>query len=390
MNANEIEQWLREEDEQRLARLWRLADGVRRKTVGDEVHLRGLVEFSNICARQCAYCGLRAGNTRVSRYQMTQEEILSCARQIVGLGYGTIVLQSGENPAMPADWLAEVVARIKAETPLAVTLSVGERATEDYARWRAAGADRYLLRFETSDRVLFESIHPHARGGRDRIAILRELRGLGYETGSGVMIGIPGQTYASLAADIERFAELDLDMIGCGPWIAHPGTPLAVDADVWMAAPGEQVPATEGMAYKVIALSRLVCPRANIPATTALATLNPAQGRELGLQRGANIVMPNVTPAPYREQYEIYPGKACIRETADDCKSCLDRRIASIGRIAGTGRGDARRGCLAPDQKSRLPRRGRPTHEESGAEPLGRESCPHRAAVKGGDSWIGS
>jgi len=318
-----------------------MADDVRRQTVGDEVHLRGLVEFSNICARQCAYCGLRAGNTRLSRYRMTPDEILACARQIVELGYGTIVLQGGENPGMSAVWLSGIVARIKSETPLAVTLSVGERSFGDYAQWRAAGADRYLLRFETSDRVLFERIHPHARDGRDRLGILGDLRGLGYEVGSGVMIGIPGQTYASLAGDIARFAGLDLDMIGCGPWIAHPETPLATMAVPWSAPAGEQAPATEGMTYKVIALARLVCPKANIPATTALATLNPKQGRELGLQRGANIVMPNVTPAPYREQYEIYPGKACLRETADACSACLTRRIVSIGRTVGAGRGDS-------------------------------------------------
>lgn len=339
MNIPEILDWLRTDDAARLATLWQLADDTRRRTVGDAVHLRGLVEFTNICSRQCHYCGLRAGNARLPRYHMTANEILACAQQIVALGYGTIVLQSGENHAMSADWLANLIRQIKHETPLAVTLSVGERSTADYALWRAAGADRYLLRFETSDRALFDRIHPHARGSRDRLAILAELRSLGYEIGSGVLIGFPGQTFASLARDIALFPELDLDMIGCGPWIPHPDTPMAAQAAE--AATSEQTPATELMTYKTIALARLVCPTANIPATTALATLNPQQGRELGLQRGANIVMPNTTPPAYRERYEIYPGKACLNETIATCHASLASRLASIGRTVGAGRGNS-------------------------------------------------
>jgi biotin synthase len=395
MQRTEILDWLREDDERRLEELWRRADEVRRQSVGDEVHLRGLIEFSNYCVRQCGYCGLRAGNRQIERYRMTTAEILDCVRQAVAYGYGTVVLQSGEDCGLDADELAHVIRQIKRETAPAVTLSLGERGDDELTLWRAAGADRYLLRFETSNRELYERIHPSLLGKRsDRIAILRRLRELGYETGSGVMIGIPGQTYEDLAEDIEMFRRLDLDMIGVGPYIAHPDTPLgqaegrgceprysvnplvrysvipplrASDGitgertnETTAQRPDEstdqrnnglteasaQVPNTERMTYKVVALARLVCPFANIPSTTALATLNRQSGRELGLSRGANVVMPNLTPPLYRRRYEIYPAKACIYETADDCNACLKSRILMMGRKVGTGRGDSPRGNL--------------------------------------------
>ncbi|HNX68832.1 MAG TPA: [FeFe] hydrogenase H-cluster radical SAM maturase HydE [Candidatus Omnitrophota bacterium] len=339
MNRKEILHWLREEDPSVLEDLWQRADGVRREHVGDEVHLRGLIEFSNYCARLCGYCGLRAANQKLERYRMTKEEILACARQAVTFGYGTVVLQSGEDMGTKREWMAEIIRTIKKETPLAVTLSLGERDDDDLVAWREAGADRYLLRFETSNPKLYEKIHPSLPGKlSDRLAILRKLKSLGYEAGSGVMIGIPGETYEDLVNDLELFHELDLDMIGVGPFIPHPGTPLGSEE------PGEgQVPNSEFMTYKVIALTRIVCPEANIPSTTALATLNLARGRELGLSRGANIVMPNLTPVQYRAQYEIYPAKACIRETAAECHGCLTRRIESIGRKTGRGQGGRRR-----------------------------------------------
>lgn len=359
MTRSELETWLRESDPARLEQLWAWADRVRRQHVGDEVHLRGLVEISNYCVRSCGYCGIRT-ERKIPRYRMTAEEILACARQAVQYGYGTLVLQSGEDYGITRDWLAAIIRRVKSETALAVTLSLGERPEEDLIAWREAGADRYLLRFETSDRALYDRIHPPRPGQQrsDRFALLRRLREMGYEIGSGVMIGIPGQTYTSLAADIALFAELDLDMIGVGPWIAHPDTPLGKSQDASResrAAEGstgetpappedEQVPNTEQMTYKVLALTRIVCPEANIPSTTALATLNKEGGRELGLSRGANVVMPNLTPAPYRALYEIYPEKACLNETAEVCCLCLRQRIESLGRRVGKGPGGRRRG----------------------------------------------
>lgn len=343
---NDITAWLRETDEARLAELWREADAVRRAHVGDAVHLRGLIEISNHCVRMCGYCGLRAANHGIERYRMTRDEILECAQMAVQLQYGTVVMQAGEDYGITREWLADIVRTIKSETPLAVTLSMGERPDADLVAWRDAGANRYLIRFETSDPELYARIHPPRKGQdvSDRLAILRRLQALGYEAGSGVMAGIPGQTYASLAHDIATFRGMDLDMIGIGPYISHPATPLGA-GELPMAEPGDQVPSTELITYKAVALTRLVCPEANIPSTTALATLNTAEGRELGLQRGANVVMPNITPVKYRALYEIYPAKACINETAGQCFACLNARIRGIGREVGQGPGGRVRGA---------------------------------------------
>lgn len=361
LNPETLETWLRETDENRLENLWREADRVRHEHVGDAVHLRGLIEISNHCCRMCGYCGLRADNRGLERYRMSREEILQCVRLARDLGYGTAVIQSGEDYGISRRWIADLIRAIKLETGLAITLSLGERPDEDLAVWKQAGADRYLLRFETSNPALYALIHPPGPGRTlsDRIAQLKRMRELGYEIGSGIMVGIPGQTYAMVARDILLFRELDLDMIGVGPYISHPATPLArmEPADPVSAkqihlpipAPdGEQVPNTELMTYKVVALTRLACPQANIPSTTALATLNLAQGRELGLQRGANIVMPNLTPVQYRRLYEIYPAKACIAETGDQCYTYLTARIRRIGRDIGTGPGGRRRTTQPP------------------------------------------
>lgn len=344
LNQQDILNWLREDDEARLRQLWHMANESRRRHVGDAVHLRGLVEISNHCVRKCGYCGLRRSHTGLERYRMTHGEVLECACKAKQYGYGTVVLQAGEDYGLTTEWVAELVRLIKARTGLAVTLSLGERPDADLATWKTAGADRYLLRFETSDRKLYEAIHPSLPNRHsDRFAILRTLRRLGYQVGSGVMIGIPGQSYESLARDIELFRQLDLDMIGVGPYIAHPQAPLRIPE----APDGHQAPNTEQMTYKVVALTRLVRPDANIPSTTALATLNKQTGRELGLMRGANVVMPNLTPAKYRSLYEIYPDKACVNETAEQCNLCLTGRIVSIGRHNGTGPGN-RHKCRQP------------------------------------------
>lgn len=341
MRRDEILHWLREENERRLEELWRWTDTVRRENVGEEVHLRGLIEISNHCIRQCGYCGLRFGNKELERYRMSEEEIMACVGEAEGDGYGTVVLQSGEDDGIETKRFASIIRRIKKETQLAVTLSLGERPDEDLETWRKAGADRYLLRFETSDDDLYHLIHPSLPGRKsNRLAILKTLKKLGYETGSGIIIGIPGQTYDSLVQDFDFFQGLDLDMIGVGPYIPHLQTPLGQGQWKRIISKDEQVPNTEQMTYKVIALTRIVCPEANIPSTTALATINREQGRELGLLRGANVVMPNLTPPKYREKYEIYPSKGCITEIPSEGHSCLNHRIQSIGRRVGTGRGD--------------------------------------------------
>ena len=343
MTRGELLRWLREDDPARLEELWALADALRRERVGDAVHLRGLVEISNHCVRRCAYCGIQAANRDLARYRMTASEIAACARRATALGYGTVVLQSGEDPGIGREWLADLLRWIKAETPLAVTLSLGERPEADLAAWREAGADRYLLRFETSDAALYERIHPPLAGRpSDRFAVLARLGELGYEVGSGVMVGIPGQTYESLASDLALFAAMDLDMVGVGPYVPHPATPLG-RGEFPDAPRGEQVPATGPMTCKVVALARLACPEANIPSTTALASLDPANGRELGLARGANVVMPNLTPPRYRALYEIYPGKTRPDGPASESGAGLRRALAALGRAVATGPGSRRR-----------------------------------------------
>jgi len=361
LTHEEILGWLRETDPVVLARLYALADETRRVHVGEAVHLRGLIEISNYCGRQCHYCGLRATRS-MQRYRMTSDEILACAHQAVRLGFGTVVLQGGEDFGIQAEWMAQVIRRIKVETSLAVTLSLGERYLDELRLWREAGADRYLLRFETSDPVLYAAIHPPRLASAkessplDRIDQLRAMRTLGYEIGSGVMAGIPGQTYEMLARDIELFAELDLDMVGIGPFLAHPETPLGA-SDVPTAAP-DQVPSSEEMVLKTVALTRLVCPEANLPATTALATINTVDGREHGLESGGNVFMPILTPSPYRQMYEIYPGKACVDEDATQCNHCLRGRITRLGRFVGDGPGGRRDRIALPEASSSAQKTG--------------------------------
>ena len=344
MKRSEILKWLKDNDPERLECLWRQADKVRRKHVGEDVHLRGLIEISNHCVRSCGYCGINSDNHKIQRYRMTMEEILRCAHQAVEYRYGTVVIQSGEDYGMDEDWMAEVIRKIKTQTPLAVTLSLGERSEAELATWRSTGADRYLLRFETSDHELYEKIHPSLPGKKsNRFALLKTLKELDYETGSGVMIGVPGQTYEILARDIEMFAELELDMIGVGPYIRHPDTPLGRETDSNRSVCDGQVPNTELMGYKTVALTRIMCPQTNIPSTTAFATLNRDNGYQLGLQRGANVIMPNLTPGKYRMLYEIYPAKVCIYEDPDCNDKKIRKDIILLGRNIGTGRGDSPR-----------------------------------------------
>jgi biotin synthase len=338
----EIENWLRETDHKKLESLWEAADNVRKKHVGDTIHLRGLLEISNYCARKCAYCGIHKDRKDISRYRMSEKEIMECINTITELGYGTVVMQAGEDYGLTKDFISNIIKKIKNNTALALTLSLGERSFAELQEWKKAGADRYLLRFETSAENLYSLIHPALTKQEpplQRFKILEQLRNIGYEIGSGVMVGIPGQTYEILANDIYNFYLLDLDMIGIGPYIKSPQTALGLDSINIPDVGNEQVPATELMTYKAVALARLVCPEANIPSTTALATINKASGRELGLKRGANIVMPNITPMQYRKLYEIYPHKACINEDAKACAVCMQKRIEMLGRTIGTGPG---------------------------------------------------
>lgn len=342
MTFEELYTWLIETDPRRLEMLWRAADLTRRLHVGEEVHLRGLIEVSNICQRSCAYCGIAACAPKVERYRMPAEDILACADQARDFGFGTVVMQAGEDPGITGPWMAEIIRAIKERTGLAITLSLGERSEDDLRLWREAGADRYLLRFETSDEDLYARIHPAMPGGSSgRMEQLMTMRDLGFEIGTGVMVGIPGQTWETLANDLWIFKDYDMDMIGIGPYLPSPGTPLdgPLGEMLMVEAGTDQVPNDPATVLKAVALTRLLCPDTNIPSTTALATLDPASGRANGLLRGANVIMPNVTQPKYRELYQIYPGKAGLHETADITTARIRQQIEALGRSIGQGPG---------------------------------------------------
>lgn len=305
--------------------LFSLADKVRRENVGDEVHLRGLIEFSNICHCFCKYCGLRCENKELDRYRILPDDIVKYAKKAVEMGYKTIVLQSGEDVFYSKEILCDIIKRIK-EFDVALTLSIGERSFEDYKAFRDCGADRYLIRIETTDKDLYKKMHPNMDFD-NRLRCLNDLKKLGYEVGTGCLVGLPEQTIESLADDILFFKEINADMVGIGPFIAHPHTPL------------KDMPNGDfTLALKVMALTRILLKNINIPATTAMETLNP-NGRIIALQSGANVVMPNVTTTEYRAKYEIYPNKICINENPSQCFNCIGGKIRSIGRTISTDYG---------------------------------------------------
>jgi biotin synthase len=318
------------EQEKDVKRLLEAGDAVRRASCGDDVHIRALVEFSNICARHCLYCGLRAPNTKVERYRMRPDEIVELAQRLDKKGLKTIVLQSGEDPYYTAEIIADIVRRIKASTEMAVTLCVGERPYEDYKLWKEAGADRYLLRHETASPDLYAKLHPDSDFD-NRMRCLRWLREIGFQTGCGCMVGTPGQTIENLADDIEFFRDFKPDMAGIGPFIPHPDTPLA----------GSET-GTLQMTLKMVALTRIVTRTALLPATTAIGSIEEL-GREMALEAGADVVMPNYTPLKYRINYEIYPNKRCISEDPELCDSCMRLRIQSVGRTVSSSHGHARK-----------------------------------------------
>lgn len=322
-----------------LEALYARADALRKAHMSDAVFLRGIVEFSNVCANDCLYCGIRASNPKVRRYTIGADEILEAARRLHEARQTTIVLQSGESEAFGDQALGELIRRIKRETPLAVTLSVGNRPAETYRYWRDCGMDRYLLRFETSDARIFQRLHPDCSLA-ERLACLETLRALGVQVGSGFMIGVPGETPAVLAANILLCRKLQLDMIGIGPFIVHPDTPMAGERNAYHDDPE--------MFFRALAVLRLFNPDAHIPATTAYDAVFPGEGRNLCLQRGANVFMPNSTPSHYRADYQLYPGKPCLNETSEQCAQCVVLRIRALGRTIGSGPGHTRRRAEAP------------------------------------------
>ncbi len=301
------------------------ADRVRRAFVGDEVHLRGLIEFSSYCRQNCLYCGLRRDNKNAQRYRLSPEEIVALAEKAKAAGYPTVVMQSGEDAWFTAERLAAIVRDVK-RLGLTVTLSVGERMTDEYRVLREAGADRFLLRIETTDRALYERLDP-GMSHEDRIRCLADLKRLGYEVGTGCLVGLPGQTAEMLARDVLFFRSIDADMVGIGPLVPNGETPL-----------GDERPGDMRLVRRMVAAIRLLLPEANIPATTAMETLSPG-ARELMLRSGANVMMPNVTEGEARQKYALYPGKACVADTPEHCRACMEGRIRAMGRTVGKGPG---------------------------------------------------
>ncbi len=299
--------------------LFAAADDIRHRYVGDEIHLRGLIEFSNICRNNCCYCGLRRDNHNLTRYRLSQDEIFALAQHAaVNMGLKTIVLQSGEDMYFDQDKMCEIITSIKSLN-VALTLSIGEKNLSEYQAYKAAGADRFLLRIETTDKTLYHRLDP-GMSWQARKQCLDDLRTSGLEVGSGIMVGLPGQTIESLADDILFFKQIDADMIGIGPFIPHPDTPLR-----------NAFGGTLELSLKVMALTRLLLPDINIPATTAMETLAPS-GQTKALQSGANVIMPNITLNQYRKFYELYPGKSSTNISSDDALTELKAKIASIGR----------------------------------------------------------
>lgn len=303
------------------------AYAVKKSLFSNRVALRGLVEFSNTCSKNCFYCGIRRGNANVARYRMSEDEIVEAAAWAEANGYGSVVLQSGEiqseeNTAFVERVLEHLHGRFG--DSFGVTLSLGEQSRETYSRWRKAGAHRYLLRIETSNPSLYAKLHPEDHSWSARRDCLHALKDIGYVVGTGVMIGLPGQTTADLANDIRFFMDEDIDMVGMGPFIPTPGTPLGAAEDATAAQRRLE------LALRMIAATRICLGNVNIAAATALQAIDP-EGREKGILAGANVVMPNVTPRKYRQSYALYPGKPCTGEDSENCRGCLARRIASIG-----------------------------------------------------------
>lgn len=305
------------------------SDMIRKKHYGNKVYLRGLIEFTNYCVRNCKYCGIRVDNRNVERYRLTLEEILNCASVGNNLGYKTFVLQGGEDPYFNDERMVEIVKAIKERYPdNAITLSLGERSYESYEKLFKAGADRYLLRHETATKSLYESLHPGASYD-NRIKCLYDLKKIGYEIGAGFMVGLPNQSNEDLVNDLIFLKELKPHMCGIGPFIPQKDTPLR-----------DEKGGTVEKTVMMLALLRLMLPKTLLPATTALGSIDPL-GREQGLKAGANVVMPNLSPQEVREKYSLYDGKICTGDEAAECRNCIERRIRLAGYEVEIGRGDS-------------------------------------------------
>lgn len=319
------------ENQEELNLIFEKAYEIKEKNIGKKVFYRGLIEFSNYCIKNCKYCGIRSSAKTPERFFMNKEDVMESARWIYENNYGSLVLQSGERQDEEfVDFVEDLLREIKtmSKGSLGITISLGEQSYETYKRWFDAGAHRYLLRIESSNKEIYENIHPQD-GNHEfetRLRCLRDLKDIGYQVGTGVMIGLPGQTTEDLVNDILFYEKIDVDMIGMGPYIISDETPMGEKYRGKILSKEKRVE----LGLKMIALSRIYLKDINIAATTALQGLDPL-GREKGLKAGANVLMPTVTKDEYRSKYQLYNDKPCIADTAEQCKSCLAGRVDSVG-----------------------------------------------------------
>ncbi len=305
------------------------ADKVRRKIYEDKVYIRGLIEFTNYCKNNCYYCGIRRDNKKAVRYRLNKEQILNCCKEGYSLGFRTFVLQGGEDPYYNDDIMLDIISSIHRNFPdCAITLSLGEKPKESYQAFYDAGANRYLLRHETASPEHYKKLHPETMSLENRKQCLFNLKEIGYQVGSGFMVGSPFQTTHNLIEDLRFLQKLKPDMIGIGPYITHEQTPFS-----------NQKSGSVELTLRLLSILRLMFPYVLLPSTTALGTLHK-QGRELGLKAGANVVMPNLSPVNVRKFYDIYDNKICTGEEAAQCKVCLENRILKAGYRIVTDRGD--------------------------------------------------
>lgn len=302
---------------------------IRHKIYGKDVYIRGLIEVSSYCKNNCLYCGIRCANKNAQRYRLSESQILGCCENGYNLGFRTFVLQGGEDEFFTDDFVCGIIDKIKSKYPdCAVTLSLGERSYESYLRLYNAGADRYLLRHETASKAHYEKLHPKNMSYDNRIKCLYNLKKIGYQTGSGFMVGSPYQTHENLAEDMLFLKKLNPQMVGIGPFIPQHDTPMR-----------DMQAGTAKLTIYMVALLRLMLPYALLPSTTALGTIDPL-GREKGILAGANVVMPNLSPVDVRKKYELYDNKICTGDEAAECKNCMSKRMESIGYKVVTSRGD--------------------------------------------------
>lgn len=310
--------------------LYSCADKVRRDNYGDKVYIRGLIEISNICKNDCFYCGIRCSNKQALRYRLTEEEILECCKEGYDLGFRTFVMQGGEDPYFTDEVMCKIIEEIKGNYPdCAVTLSLGERSRDSYEKLYKAGADRYLLRHETANDGHYSRLHPKGMKLSDRKKCLFDLKDVGFQTGSGFMVGSPYQTTENLVEDLRFLQELSPQMIGIGPFIVHKDTPFSKFES-----------GSLERTLRLVSILRLMFPKALLPSTTALGTIHP-KGREMGLKAGANVVMPNLSPKKSRKLYELYNGKICTEEEGAESLALLKKTVENAGYRVVVDRGDA-------------------------------------------------